>query len=1136
MADTIALHLDIQNSLQKTLKQTETTMKSFNSLLEKSSKNFTSMDKTADKMVDHYDDIEKSQTTITKSTTNWLGGLKKVGSTIARIIPGAATLFSAATIFDAAKATLDLDTNMKHLSYRMGDAGKNLGALKGAVMDTVHATGIAVDQASQLVTQLRELRVPTKDLSQMTKNVARFSDITGVTATNAAELAGNLMRVGRLGSDATANVLAGMVNVQRVVGMTESEMQDLSEGIIYSTKMLNQMGKTAGQIEHFNKGVVKLAGAFTQVGLSAQDANKFVEELLDPERVQDNAFLYAKLGVSLEDAFSGNVDPGLLASKFKDLGNELRNMSGPAAAAMAKELGMPLHQLRQMSEMDLSKLEKTFQGGASGADQLAKAQNEQLSAQEKFEKSMNRVQGTIVDLMNNLMPAVNTLADFVSNISKWLSPIKVLLVGAIIAAIALLPKLKRRFLTVATDTKKAIQTGIVEAFDQGSKKGVMAMRENVSGKNIDRAMRVRQGSQFGQMNEAAGGFDVLAESNVFKRVQKMDTNTADWLRTISAGAKPVSKISQLTAQYNKRIMDRLNFMSREETIRQEHIKSQRDLLDDEIKSLQTRSSYLQVINRTAEQDWELEKIQKEINKRERSQLKLRTEAGKQEERFTNLRQKYVKRLSEEQLRGMLREQQATVDLHKSQMSAAQTRQNELQDSLKLLDRELELNKNDYFMREKIRVEQEKLNAELRDQESILQASGSEINKIESQMSQIREIAGKQVDITAGAEPKFKTMFRRTGDYLRARLNDAGSALNKQMDKVRESMRHVAKNVSERLNPKNWAASIRRRFLTEEGRAEARQKRASKQGGGILGLIGPVMIIARLLGNLEPVQKAMNKLMEQIRPALNKIIGAVMPIINQLIDTLGPFVAGIIDIFAPIIQKIFEALKPLFKSLLDILIQLVNLLLPPLIKVLGFLLNVAGKIVEVVGNLIKFMMELPERISFALPKVLGGQGGEGTFQASEKLRNNAIYQVADGISQTGRALSDAGKEMQKMTIKPINIDQKAIEKATAAGVSSGMSESIERSWEPAQLRASERGIRVESHMREVTRVTQQKTADAATETATNTQSMASDSSATREAMEMQAKETETMKNQQAAMLEQQRRTNTLLERMVNSLSR
>jgi len=269
-----------------------------------------------------------------------------------------------------------------------------------------------MENSAELVSILTTMRVPLDMMDEMATTTGLFSELTGLTATEAAELTGNLVVMGNMGQDAVDNITGSMFSVQRAVGLTESEMSALSDSISASTRDLNNMGKSAGEIESYNKGITQLAGAFASVGVEADKALSIMDDLLDPGKVEDHAFLLSQLGVSMGDAFEGNIDPAQLASGFRDLGQTLQGMTGPAAAAMAEELGMSVRDLRQLGNLgedEMAKVTQAMADGASGAEAMAEAFEGEATPLQKFNRGMEKLKGRIGEVLESAMPMIENI-------------------------------------------------------------------------------------------------------------------------------------------------------------------------------------------------------------------------------------------------------------------------------------------------------------------------------------------------------------------------------------------------------------------------------------------------------------------------------------------------------------------------------------------------------------------------------------------------------------------------------------------------------------------------------------------------------------------------------------------------------
>lgn len=926
MADTIDLHLSIQNSLEKTLKQTENTMKSFNSLLEKSSKNFEGIGKSSGQINDTLEKTEKTQKRIIKETGKWKNAMKDLAGTFLKV-------FSVATVVDTAKGMMQVDKAMKQLSFRMGEAGKSTEILKNAVYDTAQTTGIAADKAAELVGQLRRLRVPSKDIGEMATNTARFAEITGASAASAATLAGELMRTGRLGSEATTNTLAGIVKVQRAFGLTEQEIEGLNDGLIESTKMLHQMGKNASEIAHFNKGVVKLAGAFTSVGISAQEANKFVSELLDPGRVEENALLYARLGVSLEDAFTGNVDPGMLAGRFKELGQELKGMSGPAAAAMAKQLGMPLGQLRAMADMDLSEIEKTLAGGGDGAAELADAHGQQLSAQEQLEKSVNRMQTTLQSMMDDIfMPIINKVVPIIQKVIGRITgflqgivrknPMKALLaIGGLIVIIKLI---RRKFNQTADETEtkfKSVATRIGESFRNAISGGIAMGAEKKS-----RAL-----------NKTVGGGGGLTE------------------KTAALSA---------TAEQNYNLIKN-QLMLEAEQIELGQLKNL-----NEKRNLDFRINQLEEIERTGEQEWELNKLLKQRKglqdtmtfSKDQELSYLQTELNLENE---------LKWLGNDSLKRMNQQLQGEKDSINTKIQAAKSIANAGRVEVELAEKQMKwLKERDQLspdLEKDLKKRIELAKKESNEQREIIETEKRRMNVIDMQQKKLADRAKKRgVDLNERTDNV--SGIRKLGNFIGQKIRNAGRSFHRRVKEAGKNLKQRFKDFGERL--KEFAKSL------APGKGGLK-----KVAGGVGMALGPIMMIARLFGRMEPIQE--------------------------------------------VIASVMEAIKPIFETLVkDLLVPLVKLLLPPLMKILGALVKVLGRVIWAIGKVVSvFSKDVGDKIVNAGNKMM--EAGDKVFAAADNLAEEFREErrSREGMQLRREAYENIKVQMEE---KGFTLDEKGME--------------------------------------------------------------------------------------------------------------
>jgi hypothetical protein len=427
MADDIALNAKLQDALLKSSQNLSIQMERYNSIL--------------DKVVGKFEDIKDYEEDINVKFEKGhkllkdkiFATVKDIGKELLAIAKQPlAKIFSVAYLVELVKRTLDHVGAIRNLSYRMGEAGKTSKQLSDAMFSVANNLGISTDASLELVAGLSRLRVPTKDLKEMGTITGQFARVTGIANEEAISLTANLMRMGNLGAKATSSILTAMMQMQRQVGLTEADMGLLADSITQSTRMLGQMGKSAGDIERFNKGVIGLAAGFTKVGISIDKVQDLVDKLLDPGAIEDNALLYSKLGVSIQDVISGNVDLTQLQGKMKSFGQDMKNMSGPAASALAKSMGMTLMNARALADLPIDE-------GMTKAGKSAKAMFEETrNIQDKFMAVWNKISTTVEKV---LTPILNWMENFLSKPGA-LKFLALAAVGLIILVVALFRRKK----------------------------------------------------------------------------------------------------------------------------------------------------------------------------------------------------------------------------------------------------------------------------------------------------------------------------------------------------------------------------------------------------------------------------------------------------------------------------------------------------------------------------------------------------------------------------------------------------------------------------------------------------------------------------------------------------------------------
>ena len=884
-----------------------------------------SLDKVVSKFgdIDHYENeinvkLEKGTKTL---RTKFLETLKDIGRELKdHILKPFTLIFSAAFVIDATKAALEHIKAIRNLSFRMGEAGKSAGQLSSAMFNVANKLGLSTDASLEFVSGLKEMRVASKNVDEMATATGRFARITGTSNEEAIALTGNLMRMGGLGVKATTSILTTMAHTQREVGLTGAEMGQLVESSTEYTRQLANMGKSAGQIESFNKGVVRLAGSFAKVGLNIEDATQMLDRLMDPGQIQDNALLFAKLGMSIQDAVQGNIDPEKMQSGLKQMGQQIKEMSGPAGAALAKQMGMTYKQALAYSQLDLAT------GAKKGQKDLKGMYDETRSLQENVMSLWNRVHTAFESLIVKAVPLLEKAFSWLSDPAH----LKMIIMGAIGLFILGIILIRRRFLAIATDFGKTVGTATTEALVMAQRKSqtIAAMRPGNRGPISGLMARVEGGAGYAAAKETQNVFGAIAQTNVFGLVAKMATDTEKWYHYIALGSRPLSAMGVLTEERNKRLKDEIGFLGQETSIMTETYRSQLKSFDIQKEAYAVRIRDLSVMEkRTNEQDWELKRLTTLTDKLLPKQSRLYLEIGRMtdleekrsQRRINKMNPAYLAQLNKElidrkqilaaeniSLRTHIDDLETQTKMVRLERDALQARQKALYlakdtsgEYQKVVKRLQEIEAEDKLIQNTTTAENERLSQQLK-----------EVTSIEKQMAQI-SASGKG----GGGVPVVMSNLHRFLEFSKSAFNAVGNKITGVFEKAGNSLKAVGSVLAQRLNPINIAKSL------------IGKNREDREGAGSLGntlgkLAGIALKIFLALGLMAPIQKIIGMLLKAFKPVVDSLVAILFPALVKILKGIMPFIQ-----------------------------VLITFLLPPLLKVLGLLLIVIGYLIKAIGFVI-----------------------------------------------------------------------------------------------------------------------------------------------------------------------------------------
>jgi len=934
MADSVTLNLDINNSLLKSFEETNKVASLTNDKISEMEQNLSKGAGVLDKMK---------------------GSLNSVVRTFSRVGTTMGSFFAVGGIFDAARGILEVDQNMRNLSFQMGHGATQVKNFRDGVYEVSSATGLANQEISSMFTTFARARIAAGDIERLAEATGHFTQITGASADSAAGLASNLSRVGRLGTDGVENVMKSIVSVQREFGLAANEVEQLTDGMTGVTQMLSQMGKDSAFIENFNKGLARMAGSFTEVGLEANQALDIVNQLLDPSKLEDNALLYAKMGISIQDAISGNINPDQISAGLKDIGMQLQNMSGPQAAAMAAQLGMPLQELRAMAELDLSPTE-------SGIESLADASAEQKGPLRMITEFWNSIQNQIAGILSDVLPLLtdgigklfkyfqnNDVAEFFKNMMGNLQNAgKFLKTGLIVAAIGgmmlLFRKLRKNLFSTADATRKSLIAGVSEGLEMGYKKGeekisrLRATRGRAQSQARGERMRMRMSTDRGQ---TALGLAGSAES--FQQLGNQPKILNSMLGVISNINREYAKTGGFYNEFN--IYGNMINNNLRETHR---------------RRVDTYNQEIQILE-IAQQQVKSDKIKEKIGQ----------QITKLQERAASAKQRELMFMNKDERNALLENNQLRQTNLKNELNLNREKLLAIRD-------ERELNQGVVVELRK-KLESGKLSAKEQWETTKLSAkeqweTTQELNKhleIERQLNEERKEA---VQSGKDLNAELRSSREEGGQIEQAQQATFGekffAGLKTVISRPFDNLRNGFTRVGMALKQNGGALGLLRKGITTLSK---------KMAGGLLKGIGGLAKMAIPLMLIAP-------LMQKIQPLLDVLIAALNPIFDILKDVIG---------------ELLIALAPLFATL-------VNTLFPPLLTVLGGLLIIIGKLVSAIGELGAFMsVDLPIRIREAVRVRDRKSDEEIDAEIRARRQSSLLGRAFEGMAQMGTSLQDTG---------------------------------------------------------------------------------------------------------------------------------
>jgi len=398
------------NELNKNLEKTNATYLEISSNTKDIEKNVKDTNK----------EIEKKGSKLLDGLYNTLDKMVESSESIVGIVTGGTLIASLGTI---AKHSWDINDSMTKLAVRMGQGKKGVKDLEGSVTGMMKSFGSNYDQAKDIVTTLAQAKY-ADNLQEAAEGADLFSRATGVTVGTVVQLTDALNKQAGVSTKTSNAILAGMTKVQQTVGISYNGMEALASSINDMALNMAAFGKTNEDIKRAAINTTALAGAMEKVGVSAQRAVALMDQLSDPDRIEDNILLYSQLGISIEDALNGGVQEALEGDAFKEMGERIAAMGPIAGSAMAKSMGLSYKEVTRMAQMETGSMNDLVEGATVEEDKALDKLDEFVKETEglgaKIKRFFNQMEGRIMGLGPIIVTALTVVAPQILKLFKGL--------------------------------------------------------------------------------------------------------------------------------------------------------------------------------------------------------------------------------------------------------------------------------------------------------------------------------------------------------------------------------------------------------------------------------------------------------------------------------------------------------------------------------------------------------------------------------------------------------------------------------------------------------------------------------------------------------------------------------------------
>lgn len=288
--------------------------------------------------------------------------------------------------------TLKINSELNKMSATLGEVnGNGFTQVKNAFVTATKGIGESFESARETVDSLIESGY-IGNFNEATKAISLFSKATDVSRRSVAETYDFLNKTMKMNEGSITSIYASMQKISQTYGLTKKGMTEVTTSIKTMASNMKAFGSSEANVKTMAVSTAKLASQFEKVGLEASKATTIVNQLTNPDNIENNIGLYAQLGISLSDALTGNFDGEQMNAGLADFGNRLKEMGPIAGAAFAKTFNVSYQDAMKWADMEQI-TEDAITPEIKAMDQLANSLDKTQDAFASVQTMLNKIKG-----------------------------------------------------------------------------------------------------------------------------------------------------------------------------------------------------------------------------------------------------------------------------------------------------------------------------------------------------------------------------------------------------------------------------------------------------------------------------------------------------------------------------------------------------------------------------------------------------------------------------------------------------------------------------------------------------------------------------------------------------------------------